>query len=53
MDKWGFISGCRSGIQKAVRRGDLDLAKTCFDVLWNSREERSWFKWRLPVIVAE
>lgn len=45
--------GARSGIQKAVRRGDLDLARTCFEVLWSDKQQRNWLKWRLPILVAE
>lgn len=48
-----FLYGCRSGIQKAVRRGDLGIAKTCFDALWSEKEHRNWLKWRTPVLVVE
>jgi len=37
----------------AVRRCDLDLARTCFDALWGVKEHRTWLKWRLPVIVVD
>lgn len=45
--------GCHSAIQKAIRRRDLDLTKTAFDVLWNDAKHRSWLKWRLTVLVQE
>lgn len=48
-----FTYGCRSGIQKAIRRGNLDLAKTCFDALWADKEHQNWLKWRAPILVAE
>lgn len=48
-----LIYGARSGIQKAIRRGDLDLAKTCFDLLWSESKHRNWLKWRLPVLGVE
>lgn len=48
-----FLFGARSGIQKAVRRGDLDLGKTCFDALWGNKTHRAWLKWRTPVLVLE
>lgn len=47
------LFGARSGIQKGIRRGDLDLVKTCFDVLWNDKTQKNWLKWRLPVLVFE
>ncbi len=53
MRKGDFLYGCRSGIQKAIRRGDLDLGRTCFDALWNNKTHRSWLKWRTPVLVME
>ena len=45
--------GSRSGIQKAVRRGDLDLVKTCLDVLWDIPAQSNWLKWRVYTIVIE
>lgn len=48
-----LIFGARSGIQKAIRRGDLDLAKTSFDLLWAEKEHQAWLKWRMPVLVGE
>jgi hypothetical protein len=53
MNNDDFTYGCRSGIQKAIRRGDLDLARTCFETLWADKAQRNWLKWRLPVLVAE
>lgn len=47
------LFGARSGIQKGIRRGDLDLVKTCFDILWNTKTQRNWLKWRLTVLVFE
>ena len=48
-----LLYGAHSGIQKAVRRGDLDLCKTCFNLLWSEKKHKSWLKWRLPSIVIE
>jgi len=48
-----LVYGARSGIQKAVRRGDLDLCRTCFDLLWEEKAHRAWLKWRTPVLIAE
>jgi hypothetical protein len=48
-----IIYGARSGIQKAVRRGDAALAKTCFDIIWQEAEHRKWLLWRMPVLVFE
>lgn len=48
-----YAWGAHSGIQKAIRRGDLNLAKTCFDALWSEKEHRNWLKWRLPILVEE
>ena len=48
-----LIYGAHSGVQKAVRRGDLDLAKTCFDVMWKIPKHRNWLKWRMTVLVEE
>lgn len=53
MENKNLIYGAKSGIQKAIRRGNLDLAKTCFDVLWAEKAERNWLKWRLPILVQE
>jgi hypothetical protein len=49
------VWGARSGIQKGIRRGDLDLVKTCFDLIWNCADlsHRQWLKWRLTILVAE
>ena len=48
-----YTYGCRSAIQKSIRRQDLDLCKTAFDELWSVPEQRNWLKWRLPIIVME
>jgi len=48
-----YVFGCRSGIQKAIRRGHLDLAKVSFDALWKDKKQRSWLKWRVRTLVAE
>lgn len=49
-----FIYGCRSGIQKGVRRGDLDLVNTCFEALWEKNDQHcDWLKWRLWSITIE
>lgn len=45
--------GARSGIQKAIRRGDLNLANTSFDILLSEKAHWQWFKWRLPILVEE
>jgi hypothetical protein len=45
--------GSRSGIQKAVRRGDLDLASACFRALWSEKQHRDWLRWRITSIVQE
>ena len=39
----------RSGIQKAVRRGDSALAKQCYDIMYS--EHFKWLLWRMPVLV--
>lgn len=43
----------KSGLQKAIRRSDLSLVKTCFEVLWGTPKGRSWLKWRLPILAEE
>jgi len=48
-----FVYGCRSAIQKAIRRGDLDLAHTAFLTLWRDKKQRNWLKWRMPSLVHE
>ncbi len=53
MNRDDLCYGARSGIQKAVRRGDLDLGKTCFDLLWSEKEHQSWLKWRAAILVTE
>lgn len=53
ISKDDLLYGARSGIQKGIRRGDLDLVKTCFDILWVDKTQRNWLKWRLTVLVFE
>lgn len=53
MDTESLLWAAKSGIQKAIRRSDLNLAKTCFEVLWKEPKGRSWLKWRLPILVEE
>ncbi len=48
-----FLYGSRSGIQKAIRRCDLDLAMTCFDALWSEKSHRNWLMWRAPILCVE
>lgn len=45
------MSGLKSGLQKSVRRGDLQLLRLCFHRLWEL--DRRWVLWRLPIICAE
>lgn len=47
-----FREGCRSGVQYAIRYGDLNLLKTCLDFLLNSKEDSLWLWRKLPIIVA-
>jgi len=53
MKEDNLLYGAHSGIQKAVRRGDLDLAKTCFELLWGEKKHRDWLRWRVSSIVLE
>jgi hypothetical protein len=53
MNEDDYIQGCYSGIQKAIRRGDLNLAYTCFESLWSEKEHRNWLKWRMTSIIQE
>lgn len=48
-----LIYGCHSAIQKAIRRGDLDLAYTAFNTLWSETKHRNWLRWRMTVLVVE
>lgn len=48
-----LIYVAHSAIQKGIRRGDLDLVKTSFDIMWGIKKERDWLKWRIPVIICE
>src|SRR5207244_13043277 len=43
----------KSGLQKAVRRGDAALAIRCFSALWNDPEGRDAVLRRLPIIAVE
>lgn len=53
MERKTWLYGCRSGIQKGVRRGDASVVKTCFDALWGDQEHRKWLLWRIPIMVGE
>jgi len=48
-----FLYGCRSAIQKGIRRGDLDLVMTAFDTLWEVKAQRNWLQWRTTVLCEE
>ena len=48
-----LIWGCRSALQKAIRRRDLDLAHTAFNLLWSEKEHRNWLQWRMATLVME
>jgi hypothetical protein len=45
------LSGYKSAIQKALRRGSLPLLKISFSKLWEM--EPKWLLWRLPILAAE
>jgi hypothetical protein len=45
------LSGYKSAIQKALRRGNLPLLKLSFSKLWET--EPKWILWRLPILAAE
>ncbi len=45
------MSGMKSAIQKALRRGDLPLLKMSFSKLMEV--EPKWILWRLPILAAE
>jgi hypothetical protein len=47
-----YLIGCQRGLRAAVGRGDLALARTCFDAVWQNPEERARLQWQIPVIVA-
>lgn len=53
MEKDTFLYGCRSGIQKAVRRGEVSLAYTCFSSLWREETHRKWLVNRIPILAVE
>jgi hypothetical protein len=50
-----MADGCRGGILAAIRRGDLDLAKTCFDLLWKEPElaGQAWIRWAIPAFICD
>lgn len=48
-----MMYGSRSAIQKAVRRGDLDLARSALDLLFSDYKQKSWLEWRLITLVVE
>jgi hypothetical protein len=45
------VTGYKSAIQKALRRGDLPLLKLSFSKL--QEVEPKWIGWRLPILAAE
>jgi len=47
------LYGARSAIQKGIRRGDLDLVHTCFNLLWSEKTHRQWLWWRVTTLVTE
>ena len=51
MPKTDFEWGARSAVQKAIRRGDREMARMAAEVLWD--EDPHWLQWRLPAIVPE
>lgn len=51
-----LIEGAKTGLEIAIRRNDLNLLKTCFDILWSSKAtsaSRNWLRWRIRTIVME
>jgi len=53
MNQNDLLYASHSAIQKALRRGDLDLAKTSFDIMWGDKTHRDWLRWRMPILVEE
>jgi len=53
MNEQDLLYGSHSAIQKAVRRSDLNLAKTAFDAMWAEKEHRNWLKWRTTILAEE
>jgi hypothetical protein len=53
MNEADRVYGSRSGIQKGIRRGDLDLVHTCFETLWQEKSQRNWLMWRAATLVTE
>ena len=47
------LFGARSAIQKGIRRGDLDLVHTSFNLLWSETKHRQWLRWRVTTLVTE
>lgn len=44
-------SGVRPAISLAVANGDVELAHSALDCLWNYPEHRNWFKFKFPLMV--
>lgn len=53
MTRDDHVWGSRSAIQKAVRRGDLDLAHTALTALWSDHRHKGWLRWRVMSIIQE
>jgi hypothetical protein len=53
MNKKDFLHGCHSGVQKAIRRSDIDLLKTTVSTMWAEKEHRDWLKWRTTILAEE
>ena len=52
MNRHQIIEGAKAGLEVGVRRGDLDLVKTCWDLMHDDeRDPQAWITWRLPYIV--
>ena len=47
------IEGAKNGMQTSFLRGDLDLCKTCFDILSEDAKTKVWLKWSLPMFAAD
>lgn len=45
------IENVKIGLVLAVEDSDLNLAKTCFDLLW--KQEREYLCWRIPAMLAQ
>lgn len=44
-------SGWKSGVQKAIRRGNLSLLKLSFGKIWEI--DPKWLLWRFPILAGE